>query len=248
MSIELYYTFKDFEMGYLLDYEKLFKHLTLNEYYKALLEEYASKASIVQDSFDINDTLVKYNNSIVDAWVAKKKQAINADKLYKLQNAFDWAEICDKYFFEAYWKYISSSNKRNKAFTNEEIFRDFCVKNLSSIQESLWQNLMKINYFLQRKIIESNATLIEKKQIKRLTNPKKLALLQVMGFFDLPAIANLSSDKQNEIVALLLDADKKEFVYKNRLNLNSKNPNYQIDKYTAYQYLEEMKAMLNNME
>lgn len=59
---------------------------------------------------------------------------------------------------------------------------------------------------------------------------------------------NLSDDKQNEIIGLLLDADKTEFVYKNRLNINSKNPNYQIDKYGSYKYLDEMRNLLKEME
>ncbi|WP_407498216.1 hypothetical protein [Elizabethkingia anophelis] len=87
-----------------------------------------------------------------------------------------------------------------------------------------------------------------KNDSKRLSNPKKLALLQELGVFELPILKSLSQDKQNEIIGFLLDADKKEFVYKNRININSKDPSYQTDKYTAYQYLDEMRKMISEME
>jgi hypothetical protein len=77
------------------------------------------------------------------------------------------------------------------------------------------------------------------------SNPQKLALLQELGFFDLPALKTLTETKVNELTGFLLDADPKEFVYKNRLNLKSKDPNYQTDKYTAFQYLEEMKRLIS---
>ncbi|AZA52061.1 hypothetical protein [Chryseobacterium sp. G0201] len=79
-------------------------------------------------------------------------------------------------------------------------------------------------------------------------NPQKLALLQELGFFDLPIFTTLGEAKANEITGILLDADPKEFVYKNRLNLKSKSPNYQIEKYTSYQYLEEMKRLISNTD
>jgi len=82
---------------------------------------------------------------------------------------------------------------------------------------------------------------------KRLSNPRKLALLHELGIFDLPKMKNLSDDSQNEIISLLLDADKTEFVYKNRLNINSKDPSYQIDKYGAYKYLDEMKRLISDI-
>ncbi|MGN7758904.1 hypothetical protein ACTJIV_15635 [Chryseobacterium sp. 22532] len=110
--------------------------------------------------------------------------------------------------------------------------------------------LYEISKFLlnKRKILQEDKTKTLINSKIKFSNPKKLALLQTIGFFDSPFIKNLSEDKQNQIVALLLDADKKEFVYKNRLNLNSKNPNYQIDKYTAFQYVEEMEQLLNGMQ
>lgn len=79
-------------------------------------------------------------------------------------------------------------------------------------------------------------------------NPQKLALLQELGFFDLPIFKTLTETKINEITGLLLDADPKEFIYKNRLNLKSKAPNYQTEKYTAYQYLEEMKKLISTTD
>lgn len=79
-------------------------------------------------------------------------------------------------------------------------------------------------------------------------NPQKLALLQELGFFELPIFNTLTETRINEITGILLNADPKEFVYKNRLNLKSKKPLYQVDKYTAYQYLEEMKRLIFDTE
>lgn len=103
----------------------------------------------------------------------------------------------------------------------------------------------KIINFIKSKIeIEPSHS---KKKIKaKLSNPQKLALLHELGFFDLPVFESLTETRVNEITGLLLEADPKEFVYKNRLNLRSKSPEYQINKYTAYQYLEEMKKLIPN--
>ena len=119
-------------------------------------------------------------------------------------------------------------------------------------------NIDKLENFLKQTIQETNkiiALLIfeitkQPKQYNikpKLSNPKKLALLQELGIFDLPIMKNLTREKQNEIIGLLLDADKTEFVYKNRLNIDSKNPSYQIDKYGAYKYLEEMQNLISNI-
>ncbi|WP_080780240.1 hypothetical protein [Chryseobacterium phocaeense] len=79
-------------------------------------------------------------------------------------------------------------------------------------------------------------------------NPQKLALLQELGFFELPIFNTLTETRINEITGILLDADPKEFVYKNRLNLKSKSPDYQTHKYTAYQYTEEMKRLISETD
>lgn len=101
----------------------------------------------------------------------------------------------------------------------------------------------------QEKLINKLSNVKEKKQPK-LSNPKKLALLHELGIFELPIMKNLSDDKQNEIIGLLLDADKKEFVYKNQANINTLNSNkpYDITKYTAYTYLDDMRALLSEMK
>ena len=66
--------------------------------------------------------------------------------------------------------------------------------------------------------------------------------------FDKPEIERLSEYEINKIEVKKEKSDKTEFVYKNRLNINSKNPNYQIDKYGSYKYLDEMRNLLKEME
>ncbi|MGV4414368.1 hypothetical protein [Chryseobacterium sp. T1] len=136
---------------------------------------------------------------------------------------------------------------------SKEILKEYCEYSVGDKYVTLQQKTIKEKC---KEVILFFDVEIQKEQIKgtnlkpksKLSNPKKLALLQELGIFDLPIMKNLSDDKQNEIIGLLLDADKQEFVYKNRLNINSKNPNYQIDKYGSYKYLDEMKKLLKEME
>ncbi|ASE62561.1 hypothetical protein CEQ15_14190 [Chryseobacterium indologenes] len=106
----------------------------------------------------------------------------------------------------------------------------------------------KIAQFLLKRVEELQNVQNKENTYKlktKYSNPQKLALLQVLGFFELPIFKSLSETKINEITGIILGADPKEFVYKNRLNIKSKAPSYQIDKYTAFQYLDEMKSFIN---
>lgn len=236
MNIIPHYNFDDFENNYLQDYVKYLgeseKRFGLLEYYDQLEDYYSELLGVLGQNL-FSDNLIEI-----------------------IRETFDW-ELMQEFITVKYPKItekaIIKGNGKHTITYSLDI--DSIRLKQQEIGFSLYMELSKIFKFLNNKSIELTINQYEIKKIKNpkskkldLSNPKKLALLQVIGFFDLPAISNLSEDKQNEIVALLLDADKKEFVYKNRLNLNSKNPNYQIDKYTAFQYLDEMKAMLNNME
>ena len=106
----------------------------------------------------------------------------------------------------------------------------------------------KVFLEFKKYLLEKTKITLNQKPKTKLSNPKKLALLCELGIFDLPLMKGLSDEQQNEIIGLILDADKKEFVYKNRLNINSKDPNYQIDKYGSYKYLEEMRTLINNLK
>lgn len=113
---------------------------------------------------------------------------------------------------------------------------------------SFFRNEYKEQHLIYNFLIEKSKIPTTKKLVKKkLSNPKKLALLHELGIFDLPKMKNLSDDRQNEIIGLLLDADKTEFVYKNRLNINSIDPRYQTDKYTSYHHLDEMKKLLEDI-
>ncbi|QIG89400.1 hypothetical protein G6R40_06775 [Chryseobacterium sp. POL2] len=139
---------------------------------------------------------------------------------------------------------------------SKEILKEYCEYSVGDKYVTLQQNIIKekckeavlfFNVEIQKEQIKGLNQKIKSKPKPALSNPKKLALLYELGIFDLPIMKNLTSEKQNEIIGLLLDADKIEFVYKNRLNIDSKNPSYQIDKYGAYKYLEEMQKLISDI-
>lgn len=258
MEIPIYYTFIDFEREYLFDYNKYYASISLADYYEILLKEYTDRSLLLNDYFEINNYNIKYNNLIVDDYIKRKKERHLQIYFDRIQKEFDWHSICNDILLNEYFEFISLNlkkkvsdikltNKLGGFKSNIEIFNEFVLKRFENIHMKLINNFHEITLYIERKRIESKINTQLKKINNKLSNPKKLALLKAIGFFDLPTIIKLSEDSQNEIVALLLDADKKEFVYKNRLNLNSKNPNYQIDKYTAFQYVEEMERLLNEM-
>lgn len=137
-------------------------------------------------------------------------------------------------------------NKQIITFS-EELYRQYCL--IAQFLEDRI-NIKEGNDDEQIELIKKHTSASAKLKKERiiLTNPQKLALLHELGVFDLPIMKNLSEDKQNELIGLVLGADKTEFVYKNRLNLNSRDPSYQIDKYGSYKYVDEMKNLLKEME
>lgn len=156
------------------------------------------------------------------------------------------------------WNVYAKDLKANKI--TKEIYDDLTTNN-----RRISHQFFEISRFIERKISrkkvdfeETTATVTKikneilseinpKAKNKKWSNPKKLAFIEVL-LRNPVAFQNLSEDKQNEIIAKFLDADKTEFVYKNRINIKSKAPSYQIDKYTAYQYIEEMESFLNDMK
>lgn len=141
---------------------------------------------------------------------------------------------------------IDPYQPHNKRFESD-IYKDGLIKILTKTIEDIFFRVEQLHTdYLFNKIDTDKGS----KNIKKttLSNPKKLALLTELGIFDLPIMRQLSEDNQNEIIALLLDANKIEFVYKNRLNINSKNPVYQIDKYTSFQYLDDMRKLLEELK
>ncbi|WP_027383252.1 hypothetical protein [Epilithonimonas caeni] len=144
----------------------------------------------------------------------------------------------------------STFNKeRLENFFLQLIIKEFAItyENAYEITDKMMDEIFHIFTFLDEEILKLPEQDAPKKKIKiTLSNSKKIALLFELGIFETPIMKSLTPTKQNEIIGLLLDADPKEFVYKNRLNLISKSPKYQIEKYTAYQYLDEMKDLINN--
>ncbi|REC76077.1 hypothetical protein DRF60_14430 [Chryseobacterium elymi] len=233
MEIIPHYIFKEFEENYLQEYvihlSEDAEKITLLDYYEKLDDYYSGLVRVLGDLF---------NDQLIDI----------------IKNNFHW-EVFRGFVFVKFPDLFESQidGTLEKATIRYSFEMNRLIENRLDIGVSLYMELNNILSFLTNKIIEAALNRPENNNDEKrkrvvLTNPKKLALLQAIGFFDLPTITELSEDDQNKIVALLLDADKKEFVYKNRLNLNSKNPNYQIDKYTAFQYVEEMEQLLNGMQ
>ena len=227
-----YYTFKSFEDNYL----NVFKHLedkniTLKQYLMYLRDWYSEISEFILFNFRLTLTReesVKAKEFISDYFdlnmlipVIKKCEYENMPKVIYRSN-FDISFIDD------------SDSSIGVLLLN--ILNEF-----SKIINLIEKELIRLDVYS----IQENPKLIKR---QKLSNPKKLALLHELGLFDLPIMKKLSEDSQNEIVSLLLDANKKEFVYKNRLNINSKSPNYQTDKYTSYQYLDEMRMLLYEIE
>lgn len=230
MEIVPYYTLKEFEESYLKDYLVFFdkgeSEISLIDYFDKLNKYYSELQMLLSGNLDNNLLSVikdKFNWNVFREFVDGKFPELNLIPDYSVNAALD------------------EFNEMNKLHEHQ-----------IDIGISLYMELNAISSFLTNKIIETTinnkTNIASRKNKKVMTNPKKLALLQTIGFFDLPIMRNLSEDNQNEVIALLLDADKKEFVYKNRLNLNSIDPNYQTDKYTAFQYVDEMEEMLKNMQ
>lgn len=127
-----------------------------------------------------------------------------------------------------------------------DIIKEIITENIERLGGMIDYVVLEIQEFIINEIYKIEFLDINKKESsgKSYSNPQKLALLHELGFFELPIFKNINETKINEITGFLLNANPKEFVYKNRLNLKSKSPNYQTDKYTAYQYLEEMKKLI----
>ncbi|WP_179471565.1 hypothetical protein [Chryseobacterium sp. H1D6B] len=219
-----YANLSDFKDEYIIDFENDDRYNNLLYYLQDLLKYYNEFAKSILEKEEFPDEIDEFIESM----------ELNS-KLYSLYLSKDqWTEDQFKEL-----QTLNEAEKREMILTkNVFVFNSFWHMNLEEIAKFINSELIK----LKHSIIP-----IPKNKVK-LTNPKKLALLHAIGFFDLLIVKNLSEDNQNEIVALLLDADKKEFVYKNRLNLNSIDPSYQIDKYTAYQYVEEMGKLLDEMK
>lgn len=164
-------------------------------------------------------------------------------------------------FYFGLWKEsrkVSASYKRD---FEEKLLTADQYKDLVGITGKNSQQFRNIFSFIDRKIqrneldIENSGAMANQlrrdilseinptAKTKKLSNPKKLALFAAI-LRNPEKFHNLPDDKQHEAIAQLLDADKTEFVYKNMINLKSKSPSYQIDKYTAFQYVEAMEKYL----
>ncbi|WP_139422332.1 hypothetical protein [Chryseobacterium mulctrae] len=229
MKVPIYFNLDKLEREYLIDFMDLKKNdpkLDFLTYLDSLSEIY----------FDIHSqmSVITHNEEIL---------------IESLEKYFNDKEF-DDYIFTNFGFEIVDFQKSNQKIKEENLFGSFVRYKIFEIAFGIRLVTDDIYRFILNEILKLQITHTKKElqKIKTLSNPKKLALLQELGIFDLPIMQNLTDDKQNEIVALLLDADKTEFVYKNRLNINSKNPSYQTDKYTSYQHLESMKQLLDDMK
>lgn len=227
MELPIYNNFQYFKDNYVKDFEFL-NNIDFRKYLEFLNYQYSE--------------IIQLQNKI-------KGASIN--RIDELKGEYKDERIL-KYVIRENFGFYKNKDKNSIEikYQNDEVrFLNFQLKREIRYNEISKAHSEILN-FVQLEMFKLNVTATNKKPTKKskLSNPKKLALLQELGIFELPIIKNLSDDKQNEIIGLLLDADKTEFVYKNRLNINSKNPNYQIDKYGSYKYLDEMRNLLKEME
>ncbi|WP_419868714.1 hypothetical protein [Chryseobacterium sp. CT-SW4] len=167
--------------------------------------------------------------------------------------------LVDTYFENENFRYYLKDTynfKREEKISGgdfEKLLTQFIKEDFYIIGDTVIKNLIDIQRFIQNEIIKLTIQAKENKQIntpkKRgtLKDTEKLALAYVSGFIEILKTQNMPDDKINRIIGLFLDKDSKEFVYKNRLNIEAKEPYYQTDKYTAYQYIEPIKKYLDEL-
>jgi hypothetical protein len=233
MELPMYSQIKAFKDNYLKDFRELKTGKALIDYLYDLKEIYSKP-----ELFNIEFSRVK-------KYLDEIKAKYSHDEIFD-----DFTEYLDNYHsFKEYERNLfppllnSYKNDFEMYFEMNLYLRSLFWEYESRIKEII----SFIEDEISRNEYYSLSVAKQKPKKQQLSNAKKLALLYSLGILDLPKMKNLSEDKQNEIIGLLLDADKKEFVYKNRLNINSLDPKYQIDKYTAYQYLDEMDKLLSGI-
>jgi len=238
MEIPIYFNIEYFKKDYLKDFKEIRKSnpdLNLIEYYNLIRKTYFNLHADLS-RIDMNEEL------LIELLCGLYKNGEFIRFLY------------DEYFDDINYIFDNLGLTGRKRHLSYEIFveviKELVANEINNIDGKIAFISAEIQEFILNEVYKIEFQINPKKNTYKgkLSNPKKLAFLQVIGFFDLPIMQNLSEDKQNEIVSLLLDADKKEFVYKNRLNLNSIDPTYQTDKYTAYQHIGEMEKILNEMQ
>lgn len=230
MELPVYFDFKKFERNYLIDFKDMRSKnpsLHILDYYKQISDTYFK---IHADLNKINFT----NNDLIDY-------------LFELYNTHkDFLHCLNDLFFDTFMEKFKERKRKDKYFTSSELVKEIIIENTEIIGSTIDYVVQEIQDFILNETYKIEFHSQDKKvsKGKTYTNPQKLALLQELGFFELPIFKGLTETRVNEITGLLLGADPKEFVYKNRLNLKSRDPDYQTDKYTAYQYLEEMKRLI----
>ncbi|AZB19737.1 hypothetical protein [Chryseobacterium indologenes] len=235
MKLPIYFNVKEFQKNYLRDFKQLKSKnpsFKIIDYYKCISDTYFNIHAELNEISYTNDDLIDY---IFETFHQEES----------FQNF-----INDKFFDTIIEKFKKAKLKRYDYVVTPKIVKEIIIENIELIGGIINYVVQEIQEFITNEIykIEFLDTNKKTSQEKSYSNPQKLALLHELGFFELPIFKNLSEAKINEITGILLNANPKEFVYKNRLNLKSKSPNYQTDKYTAYQYLEDMKKLISNAD
>ncbi len=256
MEVPFYYEFKEFEKEYIFNFERFRDtFFDLEDYLRHQYERVDKEYERISNENYILTDKEKQQFGKMEGFVEVATQKMVSDILDYCPEYFpDYkkGESKQDYLLKVRLGLIKLSSEEKHVEEKEEERRTLNDKVFNAfLKEVICLNLDEIVNFILSKLLEiknlKELSTNTKQQTKRkLSNPKKLALLSELGIFDLPTMKNLSDDSQNEIIGLLLDADKTEFVYKNRLNINSKDPSYQIDKYGAYKYLDEMKRLISD--
>lgn len=222
-----YFTLNDFERTYL----NLYKHLQME---------------------DNSLTFAKYLELLIIKYTKlyNRLEELIVDEQFTVLVDTYFKNIWFLVFFKVNFGFVKERKVNYEDF--KKLLNDFIQARAFEVGDCLLDSVGKICQFISNEKLKLSINTEENKKIntnkrKVLKDTEKLALAHELGFFELLESQNMPDDKINRIMGLFLDKDPKEFVYKNLLNINSKNPNYQTDKYTAYQYLEPMKKLIDEL-